>query len=321
MHSAESDALHDPRLDFAYRYPFSDDARSMVSELSAGLEEKFLREGGARLEEAILNKRIRFAKTKLSYVKYAYLMSYIYAKMLVSALNNRPLISLYATAEARRTAASLANETLDDFIKVSNSLGSGLRYVENSFVIEFEAFLKSAPRTRDFSLVRQRLDKGIIYLNQASAAKFLTKTIRSEVAKNLPIPLKNLPRPVIEYAKKIKLPLEAIAPNAPDASQGKRYLWIEKLLATPIQDVRHRAVNLILAPYLVNIRNMSEEEATNLIINYIERCKEIDPSTRINATYIRYQCRYAKNKGMRPLSLVRAKELLSNMLNLDEYPV
>jgi hypothetical protein len=35
--------------------------------------------------------------------------------------------------------------------------------------------------------------------------------------------------------------------------------WIEKLLETPIDDYRKNAINLILAPYLINVRKVSYE--------------------------------------------------------------
>jgi hypothetical protein len=36
---------------------------------------------------------------------------------------------------------------------------------------------------------------------------------------------------------------------------GDTIPWIEKLLQTPIDDYRKNAVSLILAPYLINIKN------------------------------------------------------------------
>ena len=97
----------------------------------------------------------------------------------------------------------------------------------------------------------------------------------------------------------------------------KTFRWIERLLQTPIPDVRHRTVNLILAPYLVNVRNMSPEEAFKVINDYIERCKKVNPDTKIGEQYIRYQCNYAKKRGMRPLALQKAKELLGGLVELE----
>ena len=37
--------------------------------------------------------------------------------------------------------------------------------------------------------------------------------------------------------------------------------WIETLLKTPIEDYRKNALALILAPYLINIKKLSYDEA------------------------------------------------------------
>ena len=115
---------------------------------------------------------------------------------------------------------------------------------------------------------------------------------------------------MIDAAKGVKLPERRLALDL----KGGAYAWIEKLLATPIVDVRHRSVNLILAPYFTNVKGLDEEEATKAVMEYIERCKAVNPNTRINEAYIRYQCKYAKNRGLKPLSLVKARELLADVI-------
>ncbi len=51
--------------------------------------------------------------------------------------------------------------------------------------------------------------------------------------------------------------------------------WIEKLLDTPISDFRKNAINLILAPYLVNIKILSYQESYNILIEWLKRCDSI----------------------------------------------
>ena len=51
--------------------------------------------------------------------------------------------------------------------------------------------------------------------------------------------------------------------------------WIEKLLNTPISDFRKNVINLILAPYLVNIKNLSYQESFNILIEWLKRCDSI----------------------------------------------
>lgn len=53
------------------------------------------------------------------------------------------------------------------------------------------------------------------------------------------------------------------------------YRWVEKLLAKPVADGRHRIIWLILAPYLINVKKASRVEAIATITEYIDRCKNI----------------------------------------------
>jgi hypothetical protein len=51
--------------------------------------------------------------------------------------------------------------------------------------------------------------------------------------------------------------------------------WIEKLLETPLADYRKFAVWRILAPYLINIRKYSVDEASSVIKNWLDKCRSL----------------------------------------------
>ena len=55
------------------------------------------------------------------------------------------------------------------------------------------------------------------------------------------------------------------------AFRGNTISWIEKLLQTPIDDYRKTTVNLILAPYLINIKKVSYEDALNIIDKWLSK--------------------------------------------------
>jgi hypothetical protein len=229
--------------------------------------------------------------------------------MLVSAIGSKLAIDKYVRAEAKRCGEALKDDTEENITRIAKELGMKLEY-EKEFHIPLPDFLMLSPKTPDFALVHQELDKGTVYLPKYMAAKIVEAAISKEISKGLPIPAKTLPREVIAYSKGIKVPVQKVSVKIDE----NKYEWIAKLLTTPIPDVRHRTVNLILAPYLVNIKGMSEEDAAKVIIEYIERCKQIEPNTKINETYIRYQCRYAKAKGSKPLTYDNAKDLLKSVI-------
>jgi len=81
----------------------------------------------------------------------------------------------------------------------------------------------------------------------------------------------------------------------------KHIKWIEKIFEIEIDDGRHRVVNLILAPYLVNIVGMDVDKATDKIYEWVEHNKELS-YTQITRDYIKYQVEYALKRELQPLS-------------------
>jgi hypothetical protein len=48
--------------------------------------------------------------------------------------------------------------------------------------------------------------------------------------------------------------------------------WIEKLLQTSIEDYRKKIVDLVLAPYLILIKKLSNEESFSIIYEWLQKC-------------------------------------------------
>ena len=295
-------------LDFAYKYPFSGEARRYVSDTGAGFDASMLGMGRARVEQAISKSRIDYSRSSIREVKRKSVLSYVYARMVVSALGSRLALERYVAAEARRSGEALQDESGENIVRIGEELGIRIGNGE-LYSISFGDFITYAPRTPEYALVRQELEKGVVYLQKYKIAQVLEGRIKREIAKGLPIPLKELPREAGEYSRGVRVPVQKSAVR----TDGSRYDWIAKLLAYPIADVRHRTVYQILAPYLMNVKGMGEDEATKIIAEYIERCRQVDPNTKINEKYIRYQCRYAKAKGTMPLSRGRASDLLKGV--------
>jgi hypothetical protein len=309
------------RLEFAYRYPFSGAAREIVSAQGNQIARKYLDRAKEHIDEAV-NKGLAYTAVRLSYSKLDYVMTYLYSRMMLSAIKDRNLIRAYSRAEGKRSADTACKFGTDEVMSVCRELslelgrrfGSGKGGEAEEFAIRFEQYIKSAPNRKGYELVNQRLGGGAVILAKDRVPGFLAAAMAREIMKGLPIKVNELPGEVVEYCKgvKIKIKGEESARKRDIASES----WIEDLLKTPIPDVRHRTVNLILAPYLVNSKNLEVEQATKIIVEYIERCKEIEPNTKVNESYIAYQCSYAKRRGLKPLSREKARELLHGSLDL-----
>jgi len=56
---------------------------------------------------------------------------------------------------------------------------------------------------------------------------------------------------------------------------GHSVSWIDSLLETPIEDHRKYVMWRILAPYLINVRELSKDEAFNVIRDWLNKCHQL----------------------------------------------
>ncbi len=314
-------SMDDSILDFAYKYPFSKEAKELVGKQRNEVSRKYLESGSRHLENAFGGGGLEYSRISIGSVKLDYLMAYLYSRMLLSAVKRKDLIMEYAMAEAGRSADAMLASDNEDMLRMAAELGIAINGAFNmngsdqveEYTISFVDYVNNMPRTPGFELVNQRMSSGIVVLHKTRMARVIEQAMLKEIKKGLPIRSADLPKEVTDFSKTLKF--KAIE-REPARKGGSTESWIEKLLETPIADVRHRTVNLILAPYLVNTKGLDVEQASKRIIDYIEKCKLIDPNTKINDKYIEYQCSYAKRKGMRPLSIDRARELLGGQIDL-----
>lgn len=114
------------------------------------------------------------------------------------------------------------------------------------------------------------------------------------------------------YLEKYK---KEISKNIKTNERKNKIEWIEKLLKTPLSDGRKRCINLIFAPYLVNVCKMEEVEALATIMNWLNECDKLS-KVKIKESYVLYQLRYAQRRNLKPLSKEKAKEILNDVEEL-----
>jgi hypothetical protein len=92
-------------------------------------------------------------------------------------------------------------------------------------------------------------------------------------------------------------------------SSSNYYSWIENLIQTPIPDYRKLVIDLVLAPYLINVRKLSYQESYTIIKNWLDKCNELEHLDNYrNFEYrIEYQLKNAMNKQIGPMSKEKIK--------------
>ncbi len=305
-------------LDFAYVFPFSNEARDYIRQAGINkIEKEYLDEAFLKIKELAKNNKIEFMKTILDNIKVSYIITFAYTKMLLFAFKYNYLINAFAEEEARRSIAglnTLENNIKLDYIKrIASELNLVFKMNNDMFVLSVFDILKI--KNKSENLTEMHLFKGEVYMNINEFLNLIRDKIRENILNSFS-KLEEPPKEVISFANEKKEEINKIIFKESNTNKTNTNLnWIEALLKKPIDDGRHRVVNLILAPYLVNVKGLPIEEAVRIISNYIEECKKVNPNTKINETYIRYQCEYAKKRGLKPLSKEKAKTIFGDLID------
>jgi hypothetical protein len=88
--------------------------------------------------------------------------------------------------------------------------------------------------------------------------------------------------------------------------------WIEKLLQTPIEDYRKHARDLILVPYLVVIKGMTDEyQIYDIVMQWANKCaelKRLEPSRQEFAARVRSRIEQVTRYRVPPMTFETLKE-------------
>jgi len=98
--------------------------------------------------------------------------------------------------------------------------------------------------------------------------------------------------------------------------------WIEHLLQTPIPNHRKYCIWRILAPYLVNIRGLSEEEALAKIVTWLDKCNKLKRLSFYARPRVRAHIQRVQRIGYYPISwgyLQKENTELYNLLLVSRY--
>jgi hypothetical protein len=168
------------------------------------------------------------------------------------------------------------------------------------FSIPFEHYLDricrfNIIRLQRWKLGRQNLLSGIIYLDENKVVDLFTDCAKSLIMEGITNLRKGgFPSQLEELKKKIL----SIIPRKERLTTSK-YLYIEELLKHPVTDGRHRLVWLVLAPYLVNIKKIDDNQAVEVIRNYVSVAGESSNMKR----FVEYNVKRARRNGLLPPTL------------------
>jgi hypothetical protein len=285
--------------EFELRYPFIAQSRKFFESIPVeeGLASRdVVQQATSRLMNAI--GRATYEPHLSELIEF----SSFFAAALVASQDSY-LTSKFAKKEGERSKAFFVNETGDSKVAIIDGCFSAPLTVvdkestQRTYSMRFEDYvtlvtryeLTKAPR---WKLVRQALQGGKVYFSDNLLNDLFGECAQQAVAEGA----RNLrraafPKPLLELRESV---LRYVPTQGPRSNRG--YAYVDELLKHPVTDGRHRLVWLVLAPYLVNVKKLENEEAIDKIRGFVSVAGETADMKR----FVEYNVRRARRNGLMP---------------------
>ncbi len=291
--------------DLELRYPFSPSSRKYFDLIS--LEESLAsKEVLAQAEGRLLNSLAR-GKYEPDFSDRD-LTSFFAAALVAS--QDPVLHSRFSKKEAERAKELFKGEKAGAKVKVfTECFGVSFQMMNMddgraSYSVPVESYLSlvskyNLVKNEIWKLARQNLDKGIVRVSDNLLNDFFGDCAHAAIGEGI----RNLRKaPFPRQLLGVKMAVIQYVPS-PKPRTNRGYHYIEELLKRPQQDGRHRIVWLILSGYFVNQKKLSDEEAIEMIRNYVRVGGETSEMKR----FIEYNVRRARRTGLMPPTLAKLK--------------
>lgn len=285
------------------RYPFTPVSRRFFDKLS--IEESFssvevLRQAENRLLGAL--KRLRYERHMSELIEFS--------SFFVSALvaSQDPFLGQkFAEEESLRAKELFSTERpqdkaliLRDCFEVSIARSETPTYAYSLPVMDYlSVTTKSELRSQRWKLVNRPLTNGTVFFTENDVNDFFGDLSEKMIYAGV----KNLRK--VTFPKQLIGIRDRIMPYLPPqrTKSTRGYVYIEELLKHPVSDGRHRLTWLVLAPYLVNVKNLEENEAIERIRSFVAAKGETSSMKR----FIEYNVKRAKRNGLMPPTLTKLR--------------
>lgn len=263
--------------DFLSTYPLNDDVFQAV-------REPILSQARYRISLALRNPDIDIQNVRVfDYLTYRRRTNdltareelvefYSFFVAMLAAKNEPFLRAALSKTESFRAKKFFLKETPEEMVSIlGEAVGIQLTRVrDQTFVCPVMQYLPVATNyemTRDprWSLVNMRVNSGLVYFSLNDIQDFFASLVEGLMLSGMRA-LKTAS--VQPFIHSLVEEFRTQIPRPPVARQ-RQYDYIQRLLAHPITDGRHRVIWLILAPYFTTIKGLDESAATDAVLSYI----------------------------------------------------
>jgi len=199
-------------------YPFTEEASENVRNAGYSLESllekttfKSVRSRAAERVRGAIEGQISDQRANTDAEHLSELLSYPLARIMVSCLDDQPLLRRYALAEAKLAFRRVQKER-EDLIFLANDLGLHPQG-SGPWKLHFAEYIRFAHALRSpkWKLVNKDLQEGYLTVTDEELKRLLEEAVRERVMKGLPLKVEeNVCSTLAEYLEPIKRELKAI---------------------------------------------------------------------------------------------------------------
>ena len=193
----------------AARYPFLEESSAFAESHSADIVSLIMspsyvtarKRGLDRVLESIRNSEVSYAPLSFEHERLMEVMSYPYARILVSCVNDRFLTKRYALAESVRMNRLLNDERPGTVIAISKELGVDAVSRDDELMMHFTDYLRLSSRIKsvEWKLVNSELFGGHVFLSNERFCRALQNALQDKIESELPL---NVPDDIKEMVSK-----------------------------------------------------------------------------------------------------------------------
>lgn len=195
------------------RYPFLANAQNVASENGARIEDLMTSEtfaeartrGVDRVISALERSEVEYAVLRSDVDRIEEIMSYPYARILVSCVNDKFLTRRYALAEAVHMNNLLGQEPYAVVHQIAAELGVKTRIQDDALMMHFSDYLKFSARIKsvEWKLINTEVKNGYVVLTKEKFARVMQNALQDRIESELPLKvpeeIENIVRPHVTF--------------------------------------------------------------------------------------------------------------------------
>ena len=240
----------------AAKFPFLKDASEFAESNNVDLDallasasfEPARKRGVQRVFDALDHSEVSYKPILSEYDRLMEVMSYPYARMLVSMASDRFLTKRYALAEAVRMNRILAGEDRATLVTVSDDLGvESMVDPDGNIRMKFTDYLRLANRLKsvDWKLINSDIHSGMVFLPQDKFSRLMQNALQDRIESELPLITPDEFKPYMTGdVTSVSMALEeAKAKYSPTGGEGMKNEFLPPCI-TRIMEMSRQGMNL-----------------------------------------------------------------------------